>query len=392
MYASASSGHATLVSEVTSTSWLDAPCPAGGVRYYQVAAVNAAGASPRSIEVRAEWPAPSAPLASIAKAGPDVGGITVTWAPPATDNGCAITAYRVYAGSAPGRTSLVATIPASAALSFHDGGLAKGVYRYYHVSAVNVVGETLAAEVRGRAPIEPTPPTAVVAAPSDEGTPIDPHRAVPCVWCRHVGDVLVAPSLGKVRIAWSPPVDDGGLPVQRFDVYRSTPDGADRVRLDAGNVLAVTDEGLVPGMRYHYVVTATNAVGEGETSDDASSRSSLLPGDRDGDFLHDDAQAAACARAATREAFDAAAGAGRGLFESASCRTGRLTSEAADVADPDGDFLPDSLADPLCDVEDPGDPIDGSCTDGAFGLPPFGTREWPGALQAETAKLAGWLA
>jgi hypothetical protein len=82
-------------------------------------------------------------------------------------------------------------------------------------------------------------------------------------------DVVVAPtaptltattSTSSVNLAWSPPADNGGAAVTKYNVYRS---GA---LLGSSAGLAWSDATATPGTSYVYTVKAVNSVGEGVAS------------------------------------------------------------------------------------------------------------------------------
>ena len=82
--------------------------------------------------------------------------------------------------------------------------------------------------------------------------------------------------LPSVQLSWSPP-SVGGSGVT-YNIYRSTTAGTEQANLAAPIARGVTgtsytDSGLANGTTYHYVVTATNALGfEGLASNEASAR------------------------------------------------------------------------------------------------------------------------
>ena len=112
----------------------------GTTYYYTVAAVNAAGLSPRSGEASAtpQATAPSAPLAVVASGGN--ASVTVSWSVPATDGGSPITGYEVYRGTSAGGESAMPAATSVTGTSFTDTGLVNGTTYYYTVAAVNAAG------------------------------------------------------------------------------------------------------------------------------------------------------------------------------------------------------------------------------------------------------------
>jgi fibronectin type III domain protein len=73
-------------------------------------------------------------------ATPGDANVSLSWSAPTFDGGSAVTAYKLYRGTSPNPTSVVATLP-STPTSYVDTGLTNGTTYYYKVSAVNANGE-----------------------------------------------------------------------------------------------------------------------------------------------------------------------------------------------------------------------------------------------------------
>jgi fibronectin type 3 domain-containing protein len=98
----------------------------------------------------------------------------------------------------------------------------------------------------------PSPPTTAVAQPGDT----------------------------VVHLSWSAPASDGGSPLLKYKVYRSTTAGGEnltKVPLAAlpKSTLAYDDIAVTNGTKYYYVVVSTNAVGASPSSNEASATPSL---------------------------------------------------------------------------------------------------------------------
>jgi hypothetical protein len=237
-----------------SQSFLDAGVPEGATRYYRVSAANAVGEGPRSPEASATVPmptAPGAPRALRASAGPGDGEVTLAWDAPASDGGRAVTGHRVYRGTTSGALSFLAD--AGAALGYVDTGLGNGATRYYHVRAVNSIGE-------GNAGAEASATTFDVPGPA-RGTA-----------------AAAGPGAGQIKLTWQAPSSDGGRAVTGYRVYRGTTSGALSFLDDAGTALSFTDGGLGNGATRYYEVRALNAVGEGPPGAEVSARTAVPPG------------------------------------------------------------------------------------------------------------------
>jgi fibronectin type 3 domain-containing protein len=107
--------------------------------YYEVTAVNSAGAGAASNELSAVPKAPpSAPRGLVAKA--KVGQIKLTWLAPVSTGGAGITAYEIWRGNSSGGEVKIATI--GNVLSFVDTSVARRTTYFYYVRAVNGFGLT----------------------------------------------------------------------------------------------------------------------------------------------------------------------------------------------------------------------------------------------------------
>lgn len=112
----------------------------GVTRWYKVSAVNSAGEGPQSnVDGATTFNTPAAPQNVAANPGPlaTTGRVDVTWSPPASNGGSAVTAYKVYRNDGAGYF-LRATVSGS---PFVDTGLSIGKTYRYKVSAVNIAGE-----------------------------------------------------------------------------------------------------------------------------------------------------------------------------------------------------------------------------------------------------------
>ncbi|MCA1810930.1 MAG: hypothetical protein LC623_02840, partial [Halobacteriales archaeon] len=79
---------------------------------------------------------------------------------------------------------------------------------------------------------------------------------------------VAGPAQGEITVTWSAPCA-GTAPITGYSVYRSSSPGwpiAGPPIATGLTSLAYTDSGLAGGATYHYTVTATNPVGEGEQS------------------------------------------------------------------------------------------------------------------------------
>ena len=165
----------------------------------------------------------------------------------ALNHGSPITNYKVYRGTTSGSGMLVATI--GDVLTYSDPGLVNGVTYYYRVSAVNGIGEgTLSNEVSATPATVPSAPILTSATPGD----------------------------AEVALAWTAPAD-GGAAITGYRVFRGTSPGEVSLLTDLGDVLTYIDTDCTNGVTYYYRVSAVNAIGEGQRSNERDAEPIGLP-------------------------------------------------------------------------------------------------------------------
>jgi subtilisin family serine protease len=178
---------------------------------------------------------PGAPSLNGATGGP--GSVTLSWSPPASDGGSALTGYEIWRGEAAGEESLLSTVDVQT--SYVDITVANGTTYWYQVAAVNELGSgPRSNELSAAAVLPPSAPT-----------------------------LLGAPADSTAVLSWTVPADDGGGAIGGYNVYRRVGGGAES--LLAGTSASETtyiDAGLTNGTAYTYRVAATNAAGTGAFS------------------------------------------------------------------------------------------------------------------------------
>jgi plastocyanin len=184
---------------------------------------------------------PGAPVSVTATAGN--GSATVSWSPPTTDGGSAITGYSVTSSPA-GGTATVDGATTSTTVS----GLTNGVTYTFTVTATNAVGTG--------------PPSAASNAVEPTGAPAAPTA------------VAAAPGQASAIVSWTPPATDGGSPITGYTVTSSPAGGV--VSVD-GSTTTATVTGLTNGTSYTFTVTATNALGTGPPSAPSNTVSPRAP-------------------------------------------------------------------------------------------------------------------
>ncbi|MCK4366376.1 MAG: fibronectin type III domain-containing protein, partial [Thermoplasmata archaeon] len=243
-------GESLLVTVGNVQQYLDIGLTNGVTYYYVVSAKNEVGEGTMSEEVSATPAAvltvPGPPTRLAASAGNS--RLTLTWAAPADNGGSSITNYAVYRGPYSGGEAFLLEI--GNVLAFTDTDLTNGQTYSYRVSAKNVMGEGSKSDSVSAVPMAvPGPPIALAVVAGN----------------------------GRVTLTWLPPIDDGGNPVTHYSVYRGLSSGNDTYLTTPGNLLTYEDTGLTNGVTYYYLVTASNAMGEGEESPEVSATPSALP-------------------------------------------------------------------------------------------------------------------
>jgi FG-GAP-like repeat len=138
VYRGTTSGGETLLATLgTTTSFTDATAAFGVTYYYRVSASNSLGEGAPSNERSATIAnLPGAPTLLSAKSGN--AGVALSWNPPASNGGAAISAYKIYRGTASGGETYLTTV---GNVTTYTDKSASNRKLYYQISAVNAVGE-----------------------------------------------------------------------------------------------------------------------------------------------------------------------------------------------------------------------------------------------------------
>ncbi|MDD1768254.1 MAG: fibronectin type III domain-containing protein, partial [Methanomassiliicoccales archaeon] len=247
IYRGSSSGGEVFLTAVGNVfTYVDASVSNGQTYYYQVSAENSMGEGPKSSEVSAT-PAtiPTVPQNLQSEAGDSY--VLLTWIAPVDDGGSDVTNYLVYRGNASSSVALLVTL--GNVLSYNDTSVSNGIAYQYRVSAVNSLGEGPSSNQ-----VNATPQIGIVytvpSAPQD---------------LRAEGGDL------QVTLRWAAPVDNGGMTITNYTIYRNTSSGTETYLATVGNVLSYVDLAVTNNVTYYYKVSAVNGIGEGALSDEASS-------------------------------------------------------------------------------------------------------------------------
>lgn len=239
----ASPGGATKNAAADATSLAFDGLTNGTTYRFTVGAINEVGTthSAQSAEV-VPYTVPGAPTG--VSGTPADGGVNVSWTPPASNGGRAVTGYTVTA-SPGGATNQVDGTTTSTLVS----GLSNGTPYTFTVFATNDrgAGATSAAS-------DAVMPHTVPGAPTNvQGTPGD----------------------GQVTVTWTAPSSTGGVPVAEY-VVTASPGGAEK-KVNGDTLTAVVD-GLTNGTAYTFTVGAKNAVGTTTSLPSGAITPRALPG------------------------------------------------------------------------------------------------------------------
>ncbi len=193
--------------------------------------------------------APQAPRNLGARAGD--AEVVLSWDAPDCDGGARITKYAVYRARGDGSLSLLGKV---ATLSYLDPSVVNGApgepataYRYA-VRAITSAGVGAAS-----AEVEALPLAGQIITPSaPQG-------------------FTAAGELGHASLAWDAPLSTGGSAITGYTIYRGLTSGGltPYLCVDPGT-RAYLDTGVTVGTRYYYAVAATNDIGVGVPSKEAS--------------------------------------------------------------------------------------------------------------------------
>ncbi|MDG6226235.1 MAG: fibronectin type III domain-containing protein, partial [Candidatus Thermoplasmatota archaeon] len=208
-------------------------------RYY-LTAFNAIGESLPSIEVNATpRTRPGMVEDVIISTGPEF--VSLRWSAPEWDGGSPILNYTIFRAVQSGTFARYVTLPPLPRI-FNDTGLENGLRYRYKLIALNSEGS---------------------------GDPTDEVSAVPLDRPSPPTNFDVEAFSNSIKITWGQPLRDGGTPVLGFNIYRAEKSmiWSNIRELDALDV-SYTDNSVINGRTYTYRMTALNAVGESEHTEE----------------------------------------------------------------------------------------------------------------------------
>jgi hypothetical protein len=173
----------------------------------------------------------------------------LTWNPPADTGGSPVLGYGLFRGLTLEGMEWIANISDT---QYNDTSVENGTEYWYTIVAFNGIGEG--------------PFTFGVSA-LPMGLPSEPL------------DLLVVPGFERLTIEWDAPYHDGGMPVDRYIVFRGEdPASLERLIDVDGLRRSIHDEDVRAGTVYHYAVQAVTFAGRGELSEVKSGSAYSLPG------------------------------------------------------------------------------------------------------------------
>ena len=184
------------------------------------------------------------------QATPEANAILLTWTPPANATNGSLAFYMVWLIEGEFRTWLG---NASAdATEYRDEPLGEGVTRTYEVTAIGVDWQESAPSNRATATTLARP-----SAPQN---------------------LTATGGVGRIDLAWSAPLSDGGDAVSSYQVYRGASAGnLSLLATVSSSSTTFADTPLPAASTFYYAVSASNAVGEGPRSATASATTTGAP-------------------------------------------------------------------------------------------------------------------
>ena len=218
-------------------SYTDNDVTNGITYYYKVSAISNEGESGFTNEANASPGIPSEPI--FLTATPGDSEIILSWTPPLEDGGHQITNYMVYRGTT--ILNLARIITLGNITNYYDGSIINGQRYYYRITAYNSLFEGYMSNRVDAITGIPSEPLNLQASPGDN------H-----VW-----------------LTWEPPLDDGGLEITNYIIYRGTVSGKVVYLETSSNDLEYIDYNVLPETTYYYRVSTQNTAFEGSMSNEA---------------------------------------------------------------------------------------------------------------------------
>ncbi len=205
----------------------------GVTYYYGISANNTEGEGPMgagSSTTPASVPGNPVKLTSL----PGDKRILLGWNGPDDVGGFPILGYNIYRGVWGTNLSLYTTL--EAVTSYDDVDVVNGVIYNYSISAFNEIGEG---------------PRSIEKSIMPASTP------------EIVTGLSIVPGYEMATLTWNAPVDDGGLELTGYHIYRGRTTDNMRLVTDQVRTTSYVDGNLVNGKTHYYKVCGVNELGEG---------------------------------------------------------------------------------------------------------------------------------
>jgi len=221
----------------TATNYADTSLPTSTAYYYRVVANNADGNSLNSNTAQASTQAaqPPATPSGLTAAGVATNQINLTW----NDNSTNEDGFNLERSTNGGNYTSIGIV-AAGITNYSDTGLATGTTYFYRVQAFRSCWGNSSYSA---------PVTAATLVPPAPVTPVS---------------LVAVPGNGKINLSW---LASSGA--SSYNLKRSIASGSE-TNLVSTTGTTYSDNGVVNGTTYYYVVSAVNAGGEGNNSREAS--------------------------------------------------------------------------------------------------------------------------
>ena len=237
--ATASPGGATCTTPDGVTSSCTVTGLTNGTSYtFTVTATNGVGTGAASVPTSAVTPLRVAGAPGNVTATAANRSLSVSWNPPSSNGGSAITSYTATASPGGAWCSYTVTSPEVDGCTILN--LTNGTSYTVTVRATNTLGLGPAS-----APSAPAIPKTNPGAPSN---------------------VVATPASSALSVTWSPPVSNGGSAISSYKVTAAPGGASCTYTVTSPEVDGCTISGLAPGTSYTVVATSTNSVGKSANS------------------------------------------------------------------------------------------------------------------------------
>ena len=159
--------------------------------------------------------------------------VNLVWEAPLFTSGFSIQNYTIYRSLISGTGYVL--IGTTVTLNYTDTGMLGGRTYYYIVKANSEIGEGLSSNEVQAYPL--SVPTAPIQLRALAGA-------------------------GQIEIIWNASINNGGKPIDSYNIYRSTTNNTGFTLIGVSTGLTYTDAGLINGQTYYYIVRAKNNLGE----------------------------------------------------------------------------------------------------------------------------------